>query len=119
MSEQLEITGRFFGPSPTETERESGTAIEEREFGPLRQGSAGHRVLAQYNLVIHMTSYAASYLASGDYHAMRRESTRLLVRGLLEKDGVLPNPAPRGRPHVDAYRITPRGRLELKVLGDV
>jgi hypothetical protein len=65
-----------------------------------------------------MTAYDASVAATGDHHAMRREATRLMERGFLVKDGTLPNKAPRGREHVDAYRITAAGRTELARLGD-
>jgi hypothetical protein len=112
---QPEISGKFFGRRPTETERESGTAVELRDQGPLKPGGAGHLVLRAFARYPHrrMTAYEASYLATGDWHSRRREATRLLARGYLVKDGVLPNRAPLGRPHVDAYRITPAGLSAL------
>lgn len=108
----------YFGVNPTATEAESGTAIAEDNAGPLRKGSAGHRALAAFAAFDRrVTAYQASQRATGDYHALRREATRLLVRGFLRKDGVLPNPAPRGREHVDAFVLTDAGRTEIARLG--
>jgi len=120
--EQLDLLGqpaivfnprRYVGPSPTATERASGEAIAQRERGPLKAGSAGHQVLTVYADGERRTSYDASMSATGDWHASRRESTRLMERGYLEKDGTMPNRSPKGRKHVDAYRITPAGRMAL------
>lgn len=119
MSLDISQFGLYFrhGPEATETERESGAEVEKDNYGPLKPGKNGHRVLDAFDDDRRMTAYEASWLACGDHHAMRREATRLLMRGFLIKDGVLPNPAQRGRPHVDAYRITPEGRVELLRLG--
>lgn len=114
--EQL-VTGKFYGPDPTSTERESGTEIELDDSGPLKPGGAGHLLLDQYASGKRMTAYQASYMATGDFHAIRREARRLYMRGFLTKDGTLPNPAPRGREQVDAFRITEAGTLELERLG--
>lgn len=113
LNEQLQLTGKYSGPSPTETERESGAEIERTRFGPLRPNSVGHRALAAWRGGDRLTAYTASARMTGDYHAIRREATRLVVRGFLQKDGTLPNHAPRGRKNVDAYRITVVGRAEL------
>lgn len=114
---QPPTTGRYTGPNPTATEAASGTAVEAREAGPLRKGSAGAAVLDVYACTERaMTSYEASMLAAGDFHSRRRESTRLLERGYLEKTGTLPNPAPSGRRSVDAYRITGAGLAEARRL---
>lgn len=107
---------RYHGADPTETERESGEAVDAREQGRLKPNGAGHNVLSVYRLGDTMTSYEASYRAVGDYHSSRRESTRLVGRGFLKKVGTLPNPSPRGRPRVHAYRITDAGRAELRRL---
>lgn len=115
--EQLPLVGLYYGSAPTTTERESGAAIEITNTGPLRPNGAGHRALFAFASGERMTSYDASMRMTGDYHAIRREATRLLARGLLTKDGVLPNKAPRGREHVDAYRITNQGTTELTRLG--
>lgn len=114
-----EITGRYFGRGATRTEVESGVEVERENVGRLRPGSAGHRALAAFASFgrRRATAYEASCRATGDYHALRREATRLLVRGFLAKDGVLPNPAPRGRPHVDAYVLTDAGEAEYERLG--
>lgn len=111
------VTGKYFGPNPTGTERESGTQIEYENRGPLKAGGAGHRVLSEFATGERLSAYEASFRASGDYHAMRREATRLAVSGFVRKDGEVPNPAPRGRKHVDAYRITLDGEAELRRLG--
>lgn len=106
----------YFGRNPTATEVESGEAIEEARRGPIKPGKAEHLVLRTYGRYEEpgrMTSYYASWCTVGDWHSKRRESTRLLERGFLVKDGTLPNRAPAGRPHVDAYRITDAGRAEL------
>lgn len=113
MNEQLHLTGKYSGPSPTETEQESGEAVEQARFGPLRPNSVGHQALAAWRSGERLTAYTASARMTGDYHAIRREATRLVVRGFLQKDGTLPNHAPRGRKNVDAYRITAIGRVEL------
>lgn len=107
------------GPEATETERESGEIVEDDNRGPLKPGRNGHRALAAFGDGRRMTAYEASRRACGDYHAMRREARRLVDRGFLAKDGVLPNPAPRGRPHVDAFVITDAGRAELARLGEL
>lgn len=112
------LTGKFYGPDPTETEQESGEIVEAENQGPLKPGKNGHRVLQVYAREPRMTAYEASYRVSGDYHSKRRESTRLLERGFLVKNGVLPNEAPAGRPHVDAYSITFAGLQELERLND-
>jgi len=106
-------TGRFSGSDPTPTEKESGDEVEKRERGPLKPGSAGHRVLLAFEDGRRRTSYDASRIACGDWHAKRREAERLEKRGFLRKDGVLPNLAPSGRPHVDAFVITAIGRLDI------
>lgn len=108
-----EGTGRYSGPNPTQTELWSGTEIEAARYGPLKRGKAGHRVLGAYASGVRLTAYEASKVVSGDWHAKRRESTRLYERGFLRKDGTKPNQAPAGREHVDAYVITPAGRQEL------
>lgn len=110
------VTGIYHGKDPTETERESGTEIELENTGPLKPNGAGHRALAVFAGGDRLTAYDASHLAAGDYHALRREARRLHDRGFLVKDGTLPNRAARGRPHVDAYRITPEGVEELERL---
>lgn len=112
------VTGRYFGSTPTTTERESGAAIEIERHGPLKRGRAGHVVLMQYKYGERLTAYEASLGASGDWHAKRRESTRLLERGFLRKDGTKPNQAPSGRPHVDAFVITSAGLDELRRLAN-
>ena len=109
----MEASGRYSGAEPTQTELWSGTAIEVTTYGPLKRASAGHRVLGAYASGIRLTAYEASKVVSGDWHAKRRESTRLTERGFLRKDGTKPNQAPAGRAHVDAYVITPAGRQEL------
>lgn len=117
--EQLQmvpLTGRYVGPEPTETEQASGEQIELDNQGPMKPGKAGHKVLAEYRDGERLTAYDASLRASGDYHAMRRESTRLYERRLLVKDGTLPNRAPRGRDQVDAYKISDDGRSTLALL---
>jgi hypothetical protein len=115
--EQLSITGRYHGNGATETETESGIAKEVENQGPLRIGGAGHRALSAFASGDRLTAYEASVRATGDFHAIRREATRLVVRGFLRKEGSLANPAPHGRPNVDAYRLTERGVLELRRLG--
>lgn len=116
-SEPSQRPGRFYGWDATATEREAGLAAEEADLGPLKTGSAAHSVLQVYGDGERRTSYGASREACGDFHARRRESTRLLTRGFLVKQGTLPNPAPGGREHVDAYVITDSGRVELRRLG--
>jgi hypothetical protein len=113
------VTGRYFGRDATATERESGVAVEqEREPAkPIRPGSLAHQVLRLYAAGERLTAYEASMRHSGDWHSKRRESTRLLVRGFLVKDGTKKNKAPSGRARVDAYRITPAGLDELERLG--
>ena len=108
-----DLTGKFHGQDATSTERASGEAIEVEDRGPLKPGSAGHSVLSVYGDGERHTAYDASLTATGDFHARRREATRLLERGCLVKDGEMPNRAPNGREHVDAYRITNTGREEL------
>ncbi len=115
-TERAMITGRYFGGEPTATERESGTDVELDRAGPLRPGSLAHRILAQYEDGTRLTAYEASYRLANDWHAKRRESTRLLERGFLVKQGTKPNEAPSGRPHVDAFVITEAGRAELRRL---
>lgn len=107
------VTGRYFGRDATRTEREAGVKIELREHGRLRRGSVGHKVLAVYEGGERMTAYDASRRATGHWHQHRRDSTRLAGRLFLVKDGELPNLAPGGNKHVDAYRITDAGRAEL------
>lgn len=121
MSDQLDIfeqprTGRFYGRAATATERESGEAVEARDVGPLRKGSAGHKVLRVYGDRVRRTSYEASWIVAGDWHSKRRESTRLVERGFLRKNGTMANRAPAGRKHVDAYEITDAGVAELRRL---
>jgi hypothetical protein len=113
-----EQTGRFFGREATETERDAGLAVEAEDAGPLKPGSAAHSVLTIYGDRTRRTSYDASMAACGDYHARRRESTRLLTRGYLVKSGTLPNQSPGGRDHVDAYVITGAGIEELARLDE-
>lgn len=108
---------RFSGHDATATERASGAAVEARDQGPLKPHTAAHSVLDVYADGQRRTSYGASMEACGDYHARRRESTRLVERGFLRKDGELRNPAPAGRKHVDAYVITDAGARELGRLG--
>jgi hypothetical protein len=102
-------TGKYSGADPTSTEESSGAIIERERRGPMKRGGAEHTVLTVYADGRRRTSYDASFEAVGDFHAKRRESTRLLERGYLQKDGTLPNRALAGRPHVDAYRITATG----------
>jgi len=109
----MNLTGKYHGRDATATERASGTAVEAEDQGSLKPGSAAHSVLSVYGGGERLTSYDASQRACEDFHARRRESTRLLTRGFLVKDGTLPNRAPGGREHVDAYRITDTGRAEL------
>lgn len=111
------LTGKYTGPNPTETEAESGAVIEKERRGPIRAGSVSHRALIAWADREPRTAYDASMKMTGDYHAIRREATRLLERGFLAKHGTLPNPAPRGRKHVDAYQLTPAGDAELARLG--
>lgn len=115
----LDVTGKYHGHDATETERISGTAVELDRTGPLRAGSLAHRTLDVYGNGERLTAYEASMRLAGDWHAKRREATRLLVRGYLVKQGTKPNEAPSGRPHVDAYVITDAGRAELARLGPV
>jgi len=112
-------TGRFSGPDPTDTERVSGAVIESEHRGPIKPGKAEHLVLLEYATGERLTAYDASWRCCRDYHARRRESTRLLDRGFLVKDGTLPNKSLNGRDSVDAYRITAKGRAELARLGPV
>lgn len=109
--------GRFSGHDATPTEHASGAAIEDRDQGPLKPQTAAHSVLDVYRDGESRTSYGASMEACGDFHARRRESTRLVERGFLRKEGTLPNPAPAGRKQVDAYVITTAGVNELARLG--
>jgi hypothetical protein len=102
-------TGKYSGAGATATEESSGAIIETERRGPIKRGGAEYIVLTIYADGRRRTSYDASYEAVGDFHAKRRESTRLLARGYLRKDGTLPNRALAGRPHVDAYRITAAG----------
>ena len=111
------VTGKYFGPNPTDTERASGEEIEVERRGPIRRGGAMHRVLLVYADGQRRTAYDASFECSGDFHARRRESTRLEERGFLVKDGTLPNRAKNGRPHVAAYRVTASGHAENARLG--
>jgi hypothetical protein len=106
-------TGKYSGSEPTGTEKDSGDNIERERRGPMKRGGAEHVVLQVYGDGRRRTSYDASFEAVGDFHAKRRESTRLLERGFLQKDGTLPNRALAGRPHVDAYRLTATGRDAL------
>ncbi len=105
--------GRFYGNAPTATERASGEQKEAEDEGPLRPGTAAHKVLVIYGDGARRTAYDASHECSGDWHSKRRESTRLLDRRFLRKAGTLPNRSPAGRDHVDAYVITYAGRVEL------
>lgn len=114
--EQESLTGKYHGNNATPTERSSGEEIERNNFGPLKPGGAGHMALQAYADGERRTAYDASVVISGDYHALRRESTRLVERGFLVDDGTLPNHAPRGRKHVQARRITTAGLLELQRL---
>ena len=116
IAQELGLTGKYHGKGATDTERASGVEVEIEDMGPLKPGGAGHSVLRVYGSGDRLTAYDASMRACGDYHARRRESTRLLTRCFLEKSGTLPNQAPGGREHVDAYRITDAGREELKRL---
>lgn len=109
-------TGRFSGSNPTRTERESGDAVEERDLGPLRPGTVAHKVLRVFGDGQTRTAYHASRESCGDFHGRRREATRLYMRGFVVKRGTLPNPAPSGRSHVDAFVITEAGRAELRRL---
>ena len=102
-------SGKYSGANPTATEESSGAIIERERRGPLKRGGAEHRILMVYADGRRHTAYDASYEAVADYHAKRRESTRLLDRGYLQKDGTLPNRAIAGRPQVDAFRITATG----------
>jgi len=115
-----EYQGEYSGRRnpPTHTEEESGQLVFETEppAKPPRRGGKQHRILAVYGDWERRTAYDASFEECGDFHAMRRESTRLLVRGYLVKDGVLPNRARGGREHVDAYRITIAGFDALREL---
>lgn len=112
------IVGRYHDANATVTERESGERVEARNAGSLRRDGVGHVALRAFaSGGERMTSYDASDLATGDHHAIRREAGRLVERGYLVKDGTLPNLAPRGRPRVDAYRITEAGLAELERLG--
>lgn len=112
-----EITGKYFGADPTTTERESGTKQEIKNKGPLKPGSVGHRVLLVFADGLRRTAYDASMEECGDWHGSRRECTRLADdRKFLERDGLLPNRAPKGEPHVTAYRITETGLAELERL---
>ena len=107
------VTGKYHGADATATEEISGAAVEVDRAGPLRPDSLAHRILAQYRNRERLTAYEASLRLTGDFHAKRRESTRLLERGYLRKDGTKKNEAPSGRPHVDAFVITPAGIEEL------
>lgn len=109
--------GRFSGHDATATEYASGAAVEERDQGPLKPQTAAHSVLDVFRDGQNRTSYGASMEACGDFHARRRESTRLVERGFVRKEGTLPNPAPAGRKQVDAYVITTNGVKELERLG--
>jgi hypothetical protein len=109
--------GRFSGANATETERAAGAAKEAKDKGPLKRGGAGHAVLDVFVEGEPMTSYDASFKASGDYHMRRRECTRLVERGHLRKEGTLPNKAQGGSEKVDAYILTPKGVSEQQRLG--
>jgi len=115
--EEFEPSGKYSGKDPEPTEKESGDAVERREQGKLKRRSAGHLVLYQYRDRERHTAYDASFMATGDYHSKRRESTRLFERGFLVHDGTLPNQADAGREHVQAFRINGSGMLELVRLG--
>ena len=110
------ITWKYVGPDPTESEQESGETIELDDHGPIQPGSPKHKMLFAFFHRGRCTAYDASYMATGDWHAIRREARRLYMRGLIAKDGHLPNRAPRGRAKVDAWVVTPAGEEELKRL---
>lgn len=106
-------TGRYHGRDATPTEEESGLAVEVENFGPLKPDGPGHLMLLEFGTGDRMTSYEASFRSTANHHAIRREITRLVERGFVRTEGEMPNPAPRGRGNVHAYRITERGRAEL------
>jgi hypothetical protein len=119
--------GEYSGTGATKTEEESGKAIFERDnpYKPLRPGSLGHQQLSVYADGKRRTAYDASYEwgqrwgrseRDQDWHRTRRETERLFKRGFLIKDGTLPNHAPGGRKHVDAFRIVWAGWQELERL---
>ena len=109
--------GRFSGADATETERAAGAKKESRDKGRIKRGSVAHSVLDVFVEGERITSYEASRRASGDYHARRRECTRLVERGFLRKNGTLPNKAMGGSEHVDAYVLTQTGVQEQRRLG--
>lgn len=103
------------GAMPTEVESAEAILRGSDPSKPLKVGGAGHRVLATYADGWPMTAYEASLIACGNHHGKRRESRRLYMRGYLElMPFTLPNPAPEGRPHVEAWRITRAGREWLE-----
>jgi len=70
----------------------------------------GHRALWEFRDGRVKTAYEASLLACGDPHGMRREVRRLYMRGYVAlMPYTLPNPAPRGRPAVEAWKISDAG----------
>lgn len=108
----------YAGRNPTQTELWSAEAVaaDRGRDKPLRPRGAGHLALYQFRRGERMTAYEASRRAVGDWHSKRREVERLLQRGFVRKDGTLPNEAPAGREHVDAYVITEAGMDELRRL---
>jgi hypothetical protein len=113
MSFDDDLTGKYVGPDPTESEKESGEIIEIRRRGPIRPGSPEHKMLFAFKAFGRCTAYDASHAVTQDWHALRREARRLYMRGFIRKDGHLPNRAPRGRKKVDAFTLTPEGFAEL------
>jgi hypothetical protein len=111
-----DLTGMYVGPDPTESEQESGELMELKRRGPIKPGSPEHKMLFAFYHRGRCTAYDASYMVTQDYHALRREARRLYMRGFIQKDGHLPNRAPRGRPKVDAFTVTPEGKDEMKRL---
>lgn len=115
-----EPTGKYFRRRASKTERDSGIAVELRDYGPLKPGKAGHLVLRAFaaNADRPLTAYDASFVACGEHHGMRREARRLYDRGYLEMRGTLPNTSPRGREHVQAWLITDPGLDECERLDE-
>lgn len=110
---------KFYGADATDTEREAGEAVAKKRQGPIQKGGALHLALQAFGDGERKTAYDASVQAAGDYHAIRREATRLaddFDPPMLQREGTLPNQAPRGR-DVQAFRITPHGSEQLRRLG--
>jgi hypothetical protein len=84
---QAPLTGKFHGAGPTGTERESGEAIEIRELGPLKPGSAGHKVLTVYESGDRMTAYDASFRLTGEAHSKRRDRGGSTCAGSWRRTG--------------------------------